>query len=140
MMANRAEECLRKAEQCEHAATVATDPEAQRTYRHLAQQWRELATHFEAKEQRIAAQRAGAMNGVGEPSDWLGFDFKEASAQRRYATHACQGIYATLEIFRTGRVLSSVPKQRLSTEPPQRAYEVVGWTLRLRNSRTTSSG
>src|SRR6185437_9011394 len=71
MMANRAEECLRKAEQCEHAATVATDPEAQRTYRHLAQQWRELATHFEAKEQRIAAQRAGAMNGVGEPSDWL---------------------------------------------------------------------
>jgi hypothetical protein len=69
MMANRAEECRRKAEQCEHGANVATDPEAQRTYRHLAQQWREMAIHFEAKEQRIAAQRAGAMNGVGEPSD-----------------------------------------------------------------------
>jgi hypothetical protein len=50
MMANRAEECRRKAEQCEHAAGVATDPEAQRTYRQLAQQWREMATHFEAKD------------------------------------------------------------------------------------------
>jgi hypothetical protein len=71
IMSNRAEECLRKAERCEHAATVATDPEAQRTYGHLAQQWREMATHFEAKEQRIAAQRRGVMNviGVGEPSD-----------------------------------------------------------------------
>jgi hypothetical protein len=49
-----------KEEQCEHAATVATDLEAQRTYRHLAQQWREMATYFEAKEQRIAAQRAQA--------------------------------------------------------------------------------
>jgi hypothetical protein len=56
---------------CEHAATVATGPEAQRTYRHLAQQWREMATHFEAKEQRIAAQRlSGASgSGMGEPSD-----------------------------------------------------------------------
>lgn len=52
-MANRAEECLRKAEQCEHAATVATDREAQRTYRQLAQQRREMATHFAAKEQRL---------------------------------------------------------------------------------------
>jgi hypothetical protein len=69
-MSNRAEECLRKAEQCEHAATVATDLEAQRTYRHLAQQWREMAIHFAAKERRIA-ERPGAMNGieVGEPSD-----------------------------------------------------------------------
>jgi hypothetical protein len=60
MMANRAQECRQKAEQCEHAATIATDLEAQRTYRHLAQQWREMATYFEAKEQRIAAQRAQA--------------------------------------------------------------------------------
>ena len=30
MMANRAQECRQKAEQCEHAATVATDLEAQR--------------------------------------------------------------------------------------------------------------
>ena len=35
--------------------------EAQRTYRQLAQQWREMAAHFAAKEQRIA-QRPGAMN------------------------------------------------------------------------------
>jgi hypothetical protein len=71
MMANRVEECRRKAEQCEHAATVATNPEAQRTYRQLAQQWREMAIHFEAKEQRIAAQRQGALNGfgAGEPTD-----------------------------------------------------------------------
>jgi hypothetical protein len=60
MMANRAQECRQKAEQCEHAATIATDLEAQRTYRHLAQQWREMPTYFEAKEQRIAAQRAQA--------------------------------------------------------------------------------
>jgi hypothetical protein len=71
MMVNRAEECRRKAEQCEHAATVATDLEAQRTYRHLAQQWREMAGHFEAKEQRIAAQRLGMRSGIGmgEPSE-----------------------------------------------------------------------
>jgi hypothetical protein len=71
MMANRVEECRRKAEQCEHAAIVATDPEAQRTYRQLAQQWREMAIHFEAKELRIAAQRQGALNGfgAGEPTD-----------------------------------------------------------------------
>jgi hypothetical protein len=56
-MANRAEECLRKAEQCEYAATLAIDPEVQRMYRQLARQWREMATHFEAREQRIAAQR-----------------------------------------------------------------------------------
>jgi len=70
IMANRAEECRRKAEQCEHAATVATDLEAQRTYRQLAQQWREMAAHFAAKEQRIA-QRPRAVNGIepGEPSD-----------------------------------------------------------------------
>jgi len=57
IMANRAEECLRKAEQCEYAATLAIDPEVQRMYRQLARQWREMATHFEAREQRIAAQR-----------------------------------------------------------------------------------
>jgi hypothetical protein len=65
MMANRVEECRRKAEQCEHAATVATDPEAQRAYRQLAQQWREMATRIEGKEQRIAERRPGAMNGIG---------------------------------------------------------------------------
>jgi NAD dependent epimerase/dehydratase family enzyme len=51
--------------------TAATDPEAQRTYRQLAQQWREMATHFEAKEQRIPTLRQGVASGigVGEPND-----------------------------------------------------------------------
>jgi hypothetical protein len=70
-MANRADECRQKAQQFEHAVTAATDPEAQRTYRQLAQQWREMATHFEAKEQRIPTLRQGVASGigVGEPND-----------------------------------------------------------------------
>ena len=56
-MANRAEECRRKAEQCEYSAKVATDLSAQIAYLEMARQWREMAEQTEAIERRLAATR-----------------------------------------------------------------------------------
>jgi hypothetical protein len=41
-MANRAEECRLRAEQCEQTASAATDPTEQRIYAELAK-WRQMA-------------------------------------------------------------------------------------------------
>jgi hypothetical protein len=56
-MANWAEECRRKAEQCERAATTATDLSAQKAYLGMARRWREMAEQAEVREQRLAAKR-----------------------------------------------------------------------------------
>ncbi len=56
-MAKRAEECRRKAEQCEYAAKVATDLSAQKAYLEMASRWRKMAEQTEAIEQRLAAKR-----------------------------------------------------------------------------------
>jgi len=56
-MANRAEECLRKAEQCERAGSFAVTLEARLMFYGLAQQWREVADCFEEIEQHLAAKR-----------------------------------------------------------------------------------
>jgi len=57
IMANRAEECRRKAEQCEYAAKVATDLSAQKAYLEMAHRWRDMAEQTEAIERRLAATR-----------------------------------------------------------------------------------
>jgi hypothetical protein len=53
-MANRAEECRLKAEQCEQTVKATTDPTEQRIYAELARQWRQMATQAEVLEQRRA--------------------------------------------------------------------------------------
>jgi hypothetical protein len=53
-MANRAEECRLRAEQCEQTAKVATNPTEQRIYAELARQWRQMAAQAEVLEQRRA--------------------------------------------------------------------------------------
>ena len=42
-MANKAEECRLRAEQCEQTAKAATNPTEQRIYAELARQWRQMA-------------------------------------------------------------------------------------------------
>jgi len=56
-MANRAEECRRKAEQCGYAAKVATDLSAQKAYLAMASRWRDMAEQTEAIERRLATKR-----------------------------------------------------------------------------------
>ena len=56
-MANRVEECLRKAERCEQAGSFAFTLEARLMFYGLAQQWRDVADCFEEIEQRLAAKR-----------------------------------------------------------------------------------
>ncbi len=56
-MANRVDECLRKAEDCERAAMVATNVAAKRAYQEGARQWREVAERAAAIERRLAATR-----------------------------------------------------------------------------------
>jgi hypothetical protein len=51
-MANKAEECRLRAEQCEQTAKAATSPTEQRIYAELARQWRLMAAQAEVLEQR----------------------------------------------------------------------------------------
>jgi hypothetical protein len=55
-MANRVEECLRKAEQCERAGSFAATLEARLMFYGLAPQWGDVADCFEEIEQQIAAK------------------------------------------------------------------------------------
>jgi hypothetical protein len=55
-MANRVEECLRKAEDCERAGTFAVTLEARLMFYGLAQQWRDVAGCFEEIDQQLAAK------------------------------------------------------------------------------------
>ena len=55
---DRAEQCLRKAEQCERAGTLASTLEARLMFYGLAQQWRDVADCFEEIEQQLAAKGA----------------------------------------------------------------------------------
>jgi len=57
VMANRVEECLRKAEQCERAGSLAFTLEARLMFYGLAQQWRDVADCFEEIERQLAAKR-----------------------------------------------------------------------------------
>ena len=59
-MANRVEECLRKAEQCEQAGSFAVTLEARLMFYGLAQQRRDVADCFEEIEQQLAAKREPA--------------------------------------------------------------------------------
>jgi hypothetical protein len=56
-MANRAEECRLRAEQCEQTAKAATNPTEQRIYAELTRQWRQMAAQAE-------------MLGNDESKDW----------------------------------------------------------------------
>jgi hypothetical protein len=51
-MANKAEECRLRAEQCEQTAKAATNPTEQHIYAELARQWRKMAAQAEVLEQR----------------------------------------------------------------------------------------
>ena len=51
------EECLRKAEDCEGAAMVATNVTAKRAYQEGARQWREMAERAAAIERHLAMTR-----------------------------------------------------------------------------------
>jgi hypothetical protein len=51
-MANRAEECRLRAEQCEQTAKAASNPTEQRIYAELARQWRQMAAQGAVLEQR----------------------------------------------------------------------------------------
>jgi hypothetical protein len=61
-MANRVEECLRKAEQCEQAGSFAVTLEARLMFYGLAQQWRDVADCFEEIERQLAAKREPAIH------------------------------------------------------------------------------
>jgi hypothetical protein len=49
-MANKAEECRLRAEQCEQTTKAATNPTERRIY--AARQWRQMAAQAEVLEQR----------------------------------------------------------------------------------------
>ena len=53
---DRAEECPRKAAQCERAGSLASTLEARLMFYGLAQQWRNVADCFEEIEQQLAAK------------------------------------------------------------------------------------
>ena len=57
-MANRIEECLQRARQCERAGSFAITLEARLMFYGLAQQWRDVAHCFEEIEEQVAAKRA----------------------------------------------------------------------------------
>jgi hypothetical protein len=52
-MANRVEECLRKAEQCERAGSFAATLEARLMFYGLAPQWRDVADCFRKLSSRL---------------------------------------------------------------------------------------
>jgi hypothetical protein len=54
-MSQRAQACLRKAEECERAAALATERRVQTTYRDLAAQWHRMAEHSDDLERRYSA-------------------------------------------------------------------------------------
>jgi hypothetical protein len=56
-MANRVDECLQKAAQCEHAGSFAATLEARLMFYGLAQQWRDVAGCFEEIEEQLTAKR-----------------------------------------------------------------------------------
>ncbi len=57
IVATRAEEYRRRAEQCEQAAKVAADLIARRSYIDMARRWRDMAERAEALERWLAAER-----------------------------------------------------------------------------------
>ena len=57
IVATRAEEYRRRAEQWEQAAKVATDLIARRSYAEMARRWRDRAERAEALERWLAAER-----------------------------------------------------------------------------------
>jgi len=55
-LANGAEECRLRAEQCEQTAKAATHPPEQRIYAELARQWRRMAAQAQALDQPRAGK------------------------------------------------------------------------------------
>jgi hypothetical protein len=53
-MANKAEECCLRAEQCGQTSKAAINPTEQRIYAELARQWRQMAAQAKVLEQRRA--------------------------------------------------------------------------------------
>jgi hypothetical protein len=51
-MANKAEECRLRADQCEQVSKAAINPTERRIYSELARQWRQMAAQAEVLEER----------------------------------------------------------------------------------------
>jgi hypothetical protein len=66
-MANRIEECLRKAEQCERAGSFAATLEARLMFYGLAQQWRDVADCF------LRKLSSGQFTNVSAPNHDVGW-------------------------------------------------------------------
>jgi hypothetical protein len=62
-MIERARGFLRKAEDCERQAALATDERTRHTFERLARDWRRMAEQADALERRLAGERGGKARG-----------------------------------------------------------------------------
>ena len=56
-MANRAEMCRQRAEECERAAARVADPQVQACYRKMSRQWHEMAERQQTIDEALAKRR-----------------------------------------------------------------------------------